>query len=129
MVRRKKVKKFHVRGADEYATFAGRVHNVRAIGRNEPPSVKQMEKVDALIEVLRERAEDDEQFLPILQAALAERTRLRRYPRASWTTALPKSKVPLLGASAPVGSGYRTSRITDARQEVLGGLPLSKRRG
>lgn len=128
-MRGKKVKKFLVRGADEYAMFVRRVHNVRAIGRNAPPSVKQMDKVNALIQLLRERAEEDERFLPILQAAVAERTRLRRYPRETWTAEPPKSKVPMLGASAPVGSGYRTSRITDARREVLGGLPLSKRRG
>lgn len=128
MVRRKKVRRFAVPGTDELQKLAGQVRNVRAIGRDAPPSVKQMETVGALIKILRERAEGEEQYLPILHAALEEQKRLRRYPRETWTIVAPKAKVPTLGASAPVGSGYRFgSTLTSARREVRGGLPSSKR--
>lgn len=128
MVRRKKVRRFAVPGADELQKLAGQVRNVRAIGRDAPPTVKQMEKVGALIRILRERAETDEQYSPLLHAAQAEQNRLRRYPREAWKTPPAKAKVPMLGASAPVGSGYRFgSTLTSARREVRGGLPSSKR--
>ena len=80
MVRRKKVRRFAVPGADELQKLAGQVRGVRAIGRDAPPTVKQMEKVGALIRILRERAETDEQYSPLLHAAQAEQNRLRRYP-------------------------------------------------